>query len=361
MFCINCGSKLLDGAKFCSECGTCLDSIKSNTANMPEQNVQNGQSVFSYANTDSENKKNFEVYNELEQNPETIKRQLIHEMFYDTFNDSRIFGEHVYIIGKNPINQEIKENLKEYYLEDNSEKPLLVFDYKNALENGFVITDHRLVWYYGSYGRQSIELEDIYDLNVGKAVLATVFRPIDSDNVQYPNIYLDGIRELDIFIVKFNKFLDIIYDYFYGEYEDEDEEKNSEGHGNNEKNEDLIAHACHVISVNSVYCVIGEPIISPSAKKYIVAKKNFKIPEEDNIFLIFDSTILGSCEKGFALCSSGFYYCQSVCGYLSWEQFAKQKVTYGLAGLKVAGELFNVGFDGKNLSIILNTIKELFS
>lgn len=341
MFCYNCGAKLPDGFKFCPECGTNLvilqnKNIKEETKIEEQISTPISDNGMSIEEQIAENER------EGEEKLRAIERKYITEIFNEIFNDSRIFGNHVYIVGKNPLNQEIKENLEDYYLEDSNEKPLLVFDYKNGLENGFIVTDYRLVWYYSSSkGRQSIELKDIYDLNVGKALLATVFRPIDFDNTQYSEIYLDGIREMDTFIVKFNKFIDEIYYTFNG---NNDEDENSE---NNEKStiSDLLVYACHVVKVSDTYCTVGNPTVASSAKKYSLARRNFNIPEEDDIFLIYDSTILGGCEKGFAICSSGIYYCQRVCGYLDWVQFSKQNITYGFTGLKLANESFNMGTD----------------
>lgn len=360
MFCYNCGAKLPDGFKFCPECGTNLAVLQNESIETKNETEQQLSTSISDNNMSLE-ERIAENQREEEEELEAIKRKYITEIFNEIFNDSRIFGNHVYIVGKNPLNQEIKENLEDYYLEGANEKPLLVFDYKNGLENGFVVTNRRLVWYYSSSrGRQSIELDEIYDMNVGKALLATVFRPIDVDNIQHSEIYLDGIREMDTFIVKFNKFIDEIYYTFNDSTDEGDDNEKCE---NTEEPTvcDLLAYACHIVKVNDTYCTVGNPTVEPSAKKYSIARRNFNIPDEDDIFLIYDSTVFGSCEKGFAICTSGIYYCQNVRGYLDWAQFSKQNITCGFTGLKLANETFSMGTDGKNISIILNTIKEHLS
>lgn len=330
MFCVSCGSKLPDGAKFCSKCGTNLATYQNEKPNS-----------MIYEEDDEKMK-------------ERIKRGVITQIFEEIFDDPWRYGNQVYIIGKDPIkNKKIKENLEAKYLEDRYERPLLIFDYRKHLEEGFVITDHRLIWHYGSTSNCAIELEDIMECPVGKAVLATVMRPVDFDNVQYPNIFLDGITEKETFAAKFNRFIDEIYDVFYGEGDEE------QGSGNKrDEIEGLIIDACHAVNISTAYCVVGNPIVDESSRKCALARMNFNIPKKDNVYLIYDSTVLGGCGKGFALCTSGFYYCESKKGFLDWNQFAKQNITHGFGGLKIAGELFATGTDGKKLLLILKTIAE---
>jgi len=67
---------------------------------------------------------------------------------------------------------------------------------------------------------------------------------------------------------------------------------------------------------------------------------------------------LGGCRKGFAICTSGIYYCESKIGYLSWNDFKNVNVSYGFLGLKIGDELFNATGDGNKLLIILKSLKE---
>ena len=86
---------------------------------------------------------------------------------------------------------------------------------------------------------------------------------------------------------------------------------------------------------------------------------NFRIPDNEEIFLIYDSTILGNCGKGFAICTTGIFYCESGLGYLDWNQFKNANLSYNLfTGLLIGNESFNAGTDGKNLLMILKSIQE---
>lgn len=53
-------------------------------------------------------------------------------------------------------------------------------------------------------------------------------------------------------------------------------------------------------------CIYGDPITE--GKKLPNVRKCLKVPEGDEIYYIYDSTILGSGKEGFALTSSGMYY-----------------------------------------------------
>lgn len=59
-------------------------------------------------------------------------------------------------------------------------------------------------------------------------------------------------------------------------------------------------------------------------KKIKAATKYFNIDNDEEIYLILDSTIFGSCKTGFACCESGIYMMDEdgdEC-YLAWEDFA---------------------------------------
>lgn len=121
---------------------------------------------------------------------------------------------------------------------------------------------------------------------------------------------------------------------------------------------DFIIQACNSVNINSPYCEVGQPIAKSLSNKYAYAKINFNIPDNEDVFLIYDSTVLGSCKKGFAICTTGFYYCETKAGYINWEQFRNINISNGFTGLKVGYELFNASTDGKKLFLILKSIQE---
>ncbi len=348
MFCFNCGEKVMDGAKFCPNCGTNLMVAAGG-----------GQAVNAPQLINRESTVVHEIETRQENSEEYTEEELVEIHFKDVFKGRRQFGDQVYIIGKDPVTQEIKENMQEFYLsDDDDEKPLLVFDYGKELKEGFVITNQRLVWYFGSSsGQQEIDLDEIKDVQIGKAVLATVMNVISFDNVKYKNIYLTGIRNETDFVLKFRQFIDRVHLIYYGE---DEEEEQCDDYADNENDTDFIIRACRCVNMNPAYCEVGNPIAAASSKKYADAKTNFRIPDDEDVFLIYDATILGGCRKGFAICTTGIYYYQSRLGFWDWEQFKSVNVSHSaFTGLLIGNESFTAsGGDGKNLVMILKTIQE---
>lgn len=72
----------------------------------------------------------------------------------------------------------------------------------------------------------------------------------------------------------------------------------------------------------------GTPLTS--GKKHDAARKYFgSLPEDEEIYLVYDATIFGSCKKGFALCQGGFYYETTIgSGHFSWEEFIDNEISY---------------------------------
>lgn len=57
---------------------------------------------------------------------------------------------------------------------------------------------------------------------------------------------------------------------------------------------------------------------------YKKAQKHFRIPEEEDVFLICDTTVWDTCKKGFAICSNGLYLRgdgMKKSKHLTWERF----------------------------------------
>lgn len=338
MFCFNCGEKVMDGAKFCPNCGTNLmaEAGGGQTVSAPLPVSREPETIQ-------------------EEDEEYTSEEIIEFCFKDIFKGRRQFGDKVYIMDKDPVTQEVKENLQDYYLsDDKNEKSLLVFDYGKELKEGFVITNQRLVWYFETTGQQEIWLDEIKDVQIGKAILATVMNVISIDNVMYKNIYLTGIRNETDFVLKFRQFIGNIHEWLA------DEDDVDEDYKESENDTDFIIQACRCVNMNPTYCEIGEPIIAASSKKYADAKVNFRIPDDEDVFLIYDATIFGGCRKGFAICTTGIYYYQSRWGVVSWKEFKSTNISHSaFTGLLIGNESFNAGGgDGKNLLMILKTIQE---
>ena len=350
MFCYNCGQKIMEGAKFCSNCGSNLSVIAGSQSDESE-GVDKG--VMSGGQRTSDEDCTAPQPNMKMENAE----EKIDVAFKKAFGSANKFGNLVYIFGLNPISQELENNMQEFYLSgEPGEKPLLIFDYGNQnLTDGLVVSNQRIVWHFATTGQQEIELSDIKDVSMGKAVLATVMNIISCNNIKYKSIYLTGIQDETEFVVKFRKFVNEVYAIYHGNNEDADEVCIKD---DIESNVEFIIRACNSVSIDSMYCEVGHPEVMPTASKYSKAKCNFNIPDDESIFLIYDATIFGGCQKGFAVCTTGFYYCGHQRGYWDWKQFKEVPISSSFTGFKVGYEEFNTATDGKKLLMILRSIQE---
>ena len=296
--------------------------------------------------------------------------ELIEVAFRDFFNKRQQFykyGSQIYIIGKDPVTREIKENINDYYLSGNpDEKALLVFDYsgKGTLKEGFVITNMRFVYSYNSCGQKEFEMRELRDVEVGKAFLANVMYLITVDGVKSDKIFLTGAGDETGFAMTFrnfvngmNKFYNLIYNPEMFEDDDEDYEREYRG-GLLSTND--IARACHCVQFGMADDYeLGEPVLN-STKKVAEMRKNLQIPNNEDIFLIYNVT---GWKKGLAICSSGVYYCGNSGSreYLDWKDFAHASIrpAYLNTTLILDGEEMGVGFAGKKLTMILQTLQDL--
>lgn len=350
MFCYNCGQKIMEGAKFCSNCGSNLSAI---AGSQPDESEGVNKDVLAGGQKTGdrvviEQQPSLEMENAEEK---------IDAAFKKAFGSANKFGNLVYIIGLNPISPELENNMHEFYLSgEPGEKPLLIFDYGNQnLKEGMVVSDQRIAWHFATTGQQEIDLSDIRDVSMGKAVLATVMNIISCNNIKCKSIYLTGIQDETEFVVKFRKFVNEIYAIYHGNSADADEVCIKD---DIESNVEFIARACNSVSIDSMYCELGHPEVMPTASKYSKAKCNFNIPDDESIFLIYDATVFGGCQKGFAVCATGFYYCGHQRGYWEWKQFKDVPISSCFSGIKVGYEEFNTATDGKKLLMILRSIQE---
>ncbi len=319
MFCINCGEKLINDAKFCPYCGVDVAA-----------GIKRGQAV--------------EVLHEAVSGADAAKKtdeKMMEEIFTGIFNTRCEFGKDVYVFGKDEVFPEMEYAVKDYYLsEDPLEKPLLVFDYSRSgfVEKGIVITNQRVIWEYGERMCGDIFLKDIKSITMGKAGLANVMKITSWGEVVYKDIFLTWMEHEEKFVMKFKKFIHVMQEQFgITENDDKDDRMPAKKMDGN-----LASHFLEGIKWNSAYCEAGNPVVPQSSKKYQRAKLYFGIPEEDEIFLIYDSTVFGNCKKGFALCTSGFYYCLSNSGNISWDKFALVKISKCISGLQIDKKEFTV-------------------
>lgn len=107
--------------------------------------------------------------------------------------------------------------------------------------------------------------------------------------------------------------------------------------------------------------------VSRSMKRSVLHKgkakkvqKNFRIPPEDDIFIIADSGTKAFF-KGFALSTSGLYYIENSLekrGKMSWKEFKNAKVVAAGNNLLLIDDLhFEIYFSSKEVERILRTIQ----
>lgn len=326
MFCINCGGKLVEGAKFCSNCGTGIVAI-------PEQE----QEKIVFPETIPVVAKSTQDLRVME----LILENVIEDAFSSLFHIRGEFGKQVFIAEKDKIIHE--EDIREHFLSGSlDEKLLMVFEYQKNI--GFVITNQRIIWDY-ERGLNEIFLTNIKNVTIGKSGLATIMRLTSSNNEVYPKIYLTGISKEEEFVFRFRKMIDTIHKKLCNDKITKNDT-------------DFIVRSCKDIKIDNMYCEVGNPTIQPSSKRYQKAKLYFNIPDHEDIYFIYDNTVLGSCKTGFALCTSGYYYCVSQKGYIPWEEFVSVSISKCFGGIQVGREEFTTSGEGKKLIMILKSIQE---
>lgn len=133
-------------------------------------------------------------------------------------------------------------------------------------------------------------------------------------------------------------------------------------HGNSA---DIVSELC--ASNKSWVLASDYMFVSESMKKSIFHKgkakkvqKNWRIPPEDDIFLIADSGVK-PFSKGFALSTSGLYYVENSFekrGKMSWKEFKNAKVVVAGNDLLLINDLhFEISFSSKDVARILKMIQ----
>ncbi len=334
MFCMDCGTEIIEGAKFCINCGA---EIMVGFGKKKGQKEIRDEGKVILQKTVSDARIDCKSIND----SAPLKEEVIEDIFSHIFCIRGEFGKYVYITGKDRMSPEIMNNLKEHFMSgDSAEKPLLVFEYGGEkLKSGIVITNKRLVWDY-ERGLNEIFLTDIKYAAIGKSKLATVMHIVSINHGIYPKAYLTWMNNEERFVAKSKKFISAIHKVFGINME------------NQKIKDSFLIHACEGISVDKMYCEVGSPTIPQSSGKYQKAKRYFNIPDSDELFLIYDNTVLRNCKKGFALCTSGFYYCLGKSEYILWDKFASVKIAKSFGGFQVDGAEFVTSSSGDSLQLL---------
>lgn len=110
---------------------------------------------------------------------------------------------------------------------------------------------------------------------------------------------------------------------------------------------------------NSTY-VLMDKELDKSNRRYRNAIKKFGIPAEEEIFLILDATVFGTCGAGFAVCAGGVYYVANAGDssegqvHLTWKQVLQKDFS-------VEGGNFFIGKAGFNAANDVEPLKKIFS
>ena len=99
----------------------------------------------------------------------------------------------------------------------------------------------------------------------------------------------------------------------------------------------------HNINFSSIYCESGNPIDISNSKKLYKALQNFHIPAHEPVYSIFDTTVLGSCKEGFAICESGVYIRVKDIKYYNWNDFKNVTLSYDNSTIIINGQRLNMG------------------
>ncbi len=73
----------------------------------------------------------------------------------------------------------------------------------------------------------------------------------------------------------------------------------------------------------------GDETGTPITKGWLLqkARKNLGIPASENVYLIHDDTIFGTCKKGFAICESGMYSRRKQNRHIPWAEFKTMQIS----------------------------------
>lgn len=121
---------------------------------------------------------------------------------------------------------------------------------------------------------------------------------------------------------------------------------------------EIVRGICGKSGFESVYGKAGYSLGNYS--KYKKAQTNFGIGKSEDIYLIFDATILGSCKKGFAICTTGLYYCSDGkdAYVIRWDKFKSVGIRKEGGSIFIGSAEFLTAGDSKELYTILINIQE---
>lgn len=313
MYCIQCGTQLAEGAKFCHVCGQQVNNISSQSVETLTKDV---------------------VIQPEEENT-------ICEIFDRYFDSSSPYGENLYLA------DDMEDDEIESFQSDlGEEKFLMLFLYYDETNYGLIVTDKEII----IRGRQKTETFPLNKLKAvfsGKEILADVMYLVTINDMRSMPIYLTGMKDVKRFQAEFMHFIEEVNLYFYPQNQRKPETQDVD-----------IGKICLENDFDSLYFESGNPLDAMHSKKYYKAVTNFAIQSGEHIYAIYDSTVMGNCKIGFALCSSGIYGRDSDkrMVYIPWEAFKGIEYRKTLVEFKIGKHGFNV-VEAKQMLKLLDAIK----
>ena len=243
--------------------------------------------------------------------------------FKVAFPKSRPYGNQIIIIEQDPTNKNMRNNIAKY-LEYRDEVPLLAFNYEKEIEEGFVISDCRIAWYYGTE-ECSCELIDIGEVELGRSMLARTMNITDVTGKKYPKIYLTGIDNEEAFVEAFRKFL-----WLMNNYEEVANEAPPQKPSYSERRAAAPTPPQRVSPARSTAasssCDVGGIIDelrknwsdidgvyyngqnSKADEKVRTMMKNLSVPGSvGDVFAVYDETLFGAADEGCVITTDGVY------------------------------------------------------
>ncbi len=361
MFCSNCGFRMNEGSKFCPSCGSKIASSiiserpKTGFAEDLQEEVQE------------------EVTYQYDKSKDYHTNEIV--AAFNAIFKNCTFTEVVFPLVRKPYTTRyLQDQIKKALLGYPGEDILMYINAGECLE--FLLTNYGMVYYID---RQpiTVELSELKSLeSVSKAMGTEIRFVFDDDMVSYPFELDANISQVGIFVAKLKKFIESVYDIFHHEIEMAREEARKKAEQEKKKKEverlkgtinQELAKAIMAIANNQAYkmplsIVRGAPL-DKSCDKFDKARKWFKIPDFEDIYLIYDPTTFGACNKGFAICSTGIYLKEeknSDPQKMLWNEFKYKKVKYSsILGLTIVDTTYSreIYFPGEK--VLKNILLEI--
>lgn len=351
MFCSNCGFKVDEGSKFCPNCGSkIVSSIISEKLKTGSAEEVQEEATYQY-----------------DKNKDYHTNEIV-AAFNAIFKNCTFTSVEFPLVRKPYMTRYIQDKIKEALLGYPGEDVLMYIGGSGDLE--FLLTNYGMTYYID---RQPVtaELSELKSLESDSKAIGTEIRFVfDDDMVSYPFELDANISQVDIFVAKLKKFIESVYDIFHHELEMAREEARKKAEQEKKKREQerikgtinqKLAKAVMTIANNPAYkmplsIVRGAPL-DKSCDKFDKARKWFEIPDYEDIYLIYDPTTFGACNKGFAICSTGIYLKEqkdSVPQKMLWNKYKYTKVKYSsILGLTIE----DISFPGEK--VLKNILLEI--